>query len=124
MALKCIQIDNKFQVPVDGFYELTVPMYEIQSMYVSVYSDDGKMLQNLNRVCNYAFYFLSGETLTFKGSIILEENSKFKFKINRIGSSEETPEVVINQECTHDWKEYVGIINRFTYCSKCDVKRE
>ena len=113
MALKCIQIDNKFQVPVDGFYELTVPMHEIRSMYVNVYSDDGKMIQNLNRVCNYAFYFLSGETLSFKGSIILEENSKFKFKI-----------ILKNQVCTHEWKDYVGIINRFTYCSKCDVKKE
>jgi hypothetical protein len=124
MALKCIDIDNRFQVPTDGFYQLIIPSFEVQSMYINVYDDLGVIIQTLGHVCNYAFYFTSGETIRFKGSIIIEERSKFKFKINQVGSSEDKVENSVEQQCVHDWKEYVGIINRFTYCSKCDVKGE
>lgn len=124
MALKCIDIDNRFQVPTDGFYQLNVPTFEVQSMYINVYDDLGVIIQTLDRVCNYAFYFTSGETIRFKGSIIIEERSKFKFKIDQVGSSAYVVENNVEQQCVHDWKEYVGIINRFTYCSKCDVKGE
>ena len=124
MALKCVDIDNRFQVPTDGFYELIIPSFEVQSMYINVYDDLGIPIQTLSRVCNYAFYFTSGETIRFKGSIIIEERSKFKFKINPVKYSKDKVENSVEQQCVHDWKEYVGIINRFTYCSKCDVKGE
>jgi hypothetical protein len=26
--------------------------------------------------------------------------------------------------CDHDWKDYVGFTNRFTYCEKCNCKKE
>ena len=59
MALKCIDIDSRFQVPTDGFYELIIPSFEVQSMYINVYDDLGIPIQTLSRVCNYAFYFTS-----------------------------------------------------------------
>jgi hypothetical protein len=124
VALKCIDIDNRFQVSVDGFYQLDVPTFEVQGIYINVYDDLGVIIQTLDRVCNYAFYFTSGETIRFKGSIIIQEKSKFKFNISRIRSSEEDNKDTTAQQCVHEWKEYVGIINRFTYCSKCDVKGE
>jgi len=124
MALKSIDINYKFQVSLDGFYELILPNFEIQSIHINVYDDLGITIQTLSHVSNYAFYFTSGETIRFKGSIIIEERSKFKFKINQVGSSEDKVENSVEQQCVHDWKEYVGIINRFTYCSKCDVKKE
>ncbi len=31
----------------------------------------------------------------------------------------------VNQEtCRHDWVEYVGLNEVFTYCKKCDAKKE
>lgn len=26
--------------------------------------------------------------------------------------------------CTHEWKEYIGLTNRFDYCTKCDEKKK
>jgi hypothetical protein len=26
--------------------------------------------------------------------------------------------------CTHEWKEYEGITQRYNYCIKCDIKKE
>ena len=124
MALKCIQIDHKFQVPNGGFYQIIIPTYDIQSVYLNVYDNIGILIQTINRVCNHVFYFTSGEVISFKGSIVLEEHTKFKFNISRIGSSEEDNKDTTVQQCVHEWEEYIGIINRFTYCSKCDVKGE
>lgn len=27
-------------------------------------------------------------------------------------------------DCSHEWVEYIGVMNRFEYCSKCDEKKK
>lgn len=34
------------------------------------------------------------------------------------------PMPITLNECMHEYVEYVGILNQFWYCSKCDKKRE
>lgn len=33
-------------------------------------------------------------------------------------------EMVEPQECQHDWADYVGFNRAFTYCTKCDEKKD
>jgi hypothetical protein len=30
---------------------------------------------------------------------------------------------VIDQQCDHDWKTYIGFSETYDYCSKCDIRR-
>lgn len=30
----------------------------------------------------------------------------------------------LGDSCSHEWKEYLGLNEQFTYCSKCDKKKD
>lgn len=115
MALKTINIDYYYKPPMDGCYECIIEMFDIAALHINIYDDSG-LLQTMTDVRNHMFYFTYESRVSFRGSIIIEENSKYKFSINRVGDRN------ILDGCEHNWVEYVGFTDRFTYCSKCDKK--
>lgn len=59
---------------------------------------------------------------TFTGKSQYFENADFDEweRVWRKGIAVKEPETT---SCTHEWKEYIGFNDTFTYCSKCDIKK-
>ena len=123
------KIDFNYSVEADGYYQFDLPIYDISSIFLSFYVNGG-LVHSLNTVVPYVFYLRKNDNLTLKGSVVHEEHTKVVCKLVRVSDfstikipweGETLTEKSTN--CFHEWVEYVGFTNKFTYCVKCDKKQ-